>query len=45
MILEKSVLFMPVLYIAFGLPLDIVIVLAFYSWGMSWASISNVKRA
>jgi hypothetical protein len=36
-ILRKSVLFMPLLYIVFGLPLDIAIILAFYSWGMSWS--------
>jgi hypothetical protein len=36
MVLEKSVLFMPILYIVFGLPVDIAIILAFYSWGMSW---------
>jgi hypothetical protein len=34
---EKSVLFMPVLYIVFGLPVDVLIILAFYSWGMSWS--------
>jgi hypothetical protein len=38
MILQKSVLFMPVLYIVFGLPVDIILILAFYSWGMSWPS-------
>jgi hypothetical protein len=38
MILEKSVLFMPVLYIVFGLPVEILLILAFYSWGMSWQS-------
>jgi hypothetical protein len=43
MVLEKSVLFMPVLYIVFGLPLDIIIILAFYSWGMSWPSDRNVE--
>jgi hypothetical protein len=36
MVLQKSVLFMPVLYIVFGLPVDVLIILAFYSWGMSW---------
>lgn len=36
-VLEKSVLFMPVLYIVFGLPVDVLIILAFYSWGMSWS--------
>lgn len=45
MILEKSVVFMPVLYIVFGLPLDIVIILAFYSWGMSWVSNANIQSA
>jgi len=42
-ILEKSVLFMPILYIVFGLPVDILIILAFYSWGMSWLSDQSVK--
>ncbi len=37
-VLHKSILFMPVLYIVFGLPLDALIVIAFYSWGMSWRS-------
>lgn len=36
-VLQKSVLFMPVLYIVFGLPVDVLIILAFYSWGMSWS--------
>jgi hypothetical protein len=44
MVLEKSVLFMPILYIVFGLPVDILIILAFYSWGMSWLSDQAVKR-
>jgi len=35
-ILQKTVLFMPVLYIVFGMPLDTMIIIAFYSWGMSW---------
>lgn len=38
MVLEKSVLFMPILYLVFGLPVDILIIIAFYSWGMSWSS-------
>jgi hypothetical protein len=37
-VLEKSVLFMPALYIVFGLPVDVMIILGFYSWGMSWPS-------
>ncbi len=35
-ILQKTVLFMPLLYIVFGMPLDVTIIIAFYSWGMSW---------
>ena len=41
LVLQKSVLFMPVLYIMFGIPVDIMIVLAFYSWGMSWPLASD----
>jgi len=37
LILQKSVLFMPLLYIVFGLPLNVLVILAFYSWGMSWS--------
>ncbi len=37
LILERSVLFLPVLYIVFGLPLDVLLVIAFYSWGMTWS--------
>jgi hypothetical protein len=44
MVLEKSVLFMPILYIVFGLPVDILIILALYSWGMSWPSDQAVNR-
>lgn len=36
-VLQKSVLFMPVLFIVFGLPVNVVIILSFYSWGMSWS--------
>jgi hypothetical protein len=34
--LQKTVMFMPVLYIIFGMPVNILIVVAFYSWGMTW---------
>jgi hypothetical protein len=37
LVLHVSVLFMPLLYIVFGLPLDILIIIAFYSWAMSWS--------
>jgi hypothetical protein len=36
LLLQKTVLFMPVLYIIFGMPLNILIIIAFYSWGMTW---------
>lgn len=36
LILQKSVLFMPVLYLILGMPLDVLIVIALYSWGMTW---------
>jgi hypothetical protein len=35
-LLQESILFMPVLYVAFGLMLDVLVVIGFYSWGMSW---------
>ena len=34
--LQSSVLFMPVLYLVMGVPMDVLIIVAFYSWGMSW---------
>lgn len=37
LVLQKTVLFMPVLYIVFGIPLDILIIVAFYSWAMTWS--------
>jgi hypothetical protein len=43
-VLHKSILFMPVLYIVFGLPLDTLIVIAFYSWGMSWRSKREIRN-
>ena len=36
LIIQKSVLFMPVLYLICGMPLDVLIVVALYSWGMTW---------
>ena len=35
-VLHNSILFMPLLYFAFGPFLDVLIFIAFYSWGMSW---------
>ena len=37
LLLQKTVLFMPVLYIIFGMPVNILIIIAFYSWGMTWS--------
>ena len=36
LLLQKTVLFMPVLYIIFGMPMNILMLIAFYSWGMTW---------
>lgn len=36
LVLQKSVLFMPLLYIIFGMPLQVLLIIAFYSWGMTW---------
>jgi hypothetical protein len=35
--LQKTVMFMPMLYIIFGMPINILIIVAFYSWGMTWS--------
>lgn len=37
LVLQKTVLFMPLLYIVFGMPLDVLLIIAFYSWGMTWS--------
>lgn len=44
LVLQQSVLFMPVLFIVFGLPINVIIILAFYSWGMS-SSFKNQREA
>jgi hypothetical protein len=36
MFLQKTVMFMPILYIIFGMPADVMIIVAFYSWAMTW---------
>ena len=38
-----SELWMPLLFLVFGLPLDVLIFIVFYSWGMSWEG--NLARA
>jgi len=37
LVLQKTVLFMPVLYIIFGMPVDVMLVIGLYSWGMTWS--------
>lgn len=36
LVYNMSLLFLPLLYLAFGLSLDVMILVAFYAWGMSW---------
>lgn len=36
LILGVSILFMPLLYLVLGMPLDVFIVVALYAWGMTW---------
>ena len=35
--LQTTILFMPVLYIVFGLPILVLMIMGFYSWAMSWS--------
>lgn len=37
LVLQQGVLFMPVLYIVLGIALDVMLIIAFYSWGMTWS--------
>jgi hypothetical protein len=37
LLFQESVLFMPVLYIVFGIAMDVMVIIAFYSWGMTWS--------
>lgn len=37
LVLQKTVLFMPLMYIIFGMPVDVLLIIAFYSWGMTWS--------
>ena len=36
LVLQNTILFMPVLYIVFGMPVSIMFIVSFYSWGMTW---------
>lgn len=44
-VLHYSILFMPVLYFAFGPFLDILVFVSFYSWGMSWRTRRDLQTA
>jgi hypothetical protein len=44
LVLQKTVLFMPVLYIVFGMPVDVLLIIALYSWGMTWSFRPTGKR-
>ena len=33
---EFSLMYMPILFLMFGLMIDVFVLIAFYSWGMSW---------
>jgi hypothetical protein len=37
LVLQTTVLFMPVLYIVFGMLMNVLLIIAFYSWGMTWS--------
>jgi len=37
LVLQQTVLLMPVLYIVFGMMIDVLIIIGFYSWGMTWS--------
>lgn len=44
LVLQTTLLFMPLLYIVCGMPVDVLLIIAFYSWGMTW-SFRPVRRA
>ncbi len=44
LVLQKTVMFMPVLYIVLGMPVDVLLIIAFYSWGMTWSFRPAGKR-
>jgi hypothetical protein len=37
LVMQRSVLFMPLLYIVFGTPINVLLIVCFYSWGMTWS--------
>lgn len=40
-----SLLFLPILFFVFGLPLDVLVFIAFYSWGASWRSLYQIEAS
>jgi hypothetical protein len=44
-VLHHSILFMPILYFAFGPFLDILVFVSLYSWGMSWRTRRDFQLA
>lgn len=43
MFLHQTVLYMPLLYIVFAMPADVLIIVAFYAWGMTWRFRENQR--
>ena len=41
LVLQTSVLFMPLLYVVFGMPLDVILIISIYSYGMTWQNYSR----
>jgi hypothetical protein len=31
-----GMIYLPILFVLFGLPIEVMIFIAFYGWGMSW---------
>jgi cellulose synthase/poly-beta-1,6-N-acetylglucosamine synthase-like glycosyltransferase len=38
-----SLLYMPLFYMVLGLPLDVMMIIAFYGWGMSWEEVRGQR--
>jgi hypothetical protein len=43
-ILRVSLLFLPILYFAFGPLVDVIVFIAFYSWAMTWSSTQQTHQ-
>ncbi len=41
---HSTLLFLPILFFVFGLPLDILVLIAFYAWGVSWRSLWSAEE-